>query len=53
MFAVQSLSIPAFVFLCVILIAGLAYGSYQLGKQLMKLLANGDLAGMPNCKISF
>lgn len=37
MFAVRSLSIPAFVFLCVILIAGLAYGSYQLGKQLMKL----------------
>lgn len=37
MFAVQSLSIPAFVFLCMILIAGLAYGSYQLGKQLMKL----------------
>ena len=37
MFTVTSLSIPAFVFLYMILIAGLVYGSYQLGKQLMKL----------------
>ena len=37
MFAVQSLSIPAFIFLCMILFAGLAYGSYQPSKQLMKL----------------
>ena len=37
MFAVKSLSIPAFVFLCMILIAGLAYGSYQLGRLLAKL----------------
>ena len=37
MFAVQSLSIPAFIFLCMILIAGMAYGSYQPGKQQMKL----------------
>lgn len=37
MFAVKSLSIPAFVFLCVVLIAGLSYGSYQLGRLLVKL----------------